>query len=228
VVVIGSLPGAAVAGALVVVPSLWLGGIFRWRGVALVAVIGGIAIVLVGTLSRSGDLEIAAGHVAWMAIFALVAAVTMASIISVWDNQVDLLEAQRAELAVTLSALEEQQQYAEAIVQAVGVGLAATGADGSYSGLNPRHDELMAFSFPDGHSGRAGEVGEIYAVDNHTRLERAQLPSVRAMAGETFTETLWIGKESTTRRAITVSSRPMRGAGGAFAGAVIAYHDSRP
>jgi two-component system phosphate regulon sensor histidine kinase PhoR len=225
VLVIGSLPGAAAAGALVAVPGLWLGGVFRWRGVGLAAVMGVTAIAGSELLQRSGHLQTGTERTTWFVTFGVVAAVAMASTVHVWVGQVVLLEAQRADLADALSQLEEQQQYIETIVRTVDVGLASLGADGSYSSLNPRHLELMGLAFPDGHSGRAGEIGDVFGADNETRIDPDQLPSVRAMEGETFTDTLWIGGDAATRLAIAVSATPIPHPDGTFTGAVIAYHD---
>jgi len=83
----------------------------------------------------------------------------------------------------------------------------------------------MALAFPHGHAGRVGELGEIYAGDNATPVTRDQLPSVRALQGRDFSDTLWCGDAAPTRHAIAVSGRPVLDERGAFAGAVIAYHD---
>ncbi len=224
VLAIGSLPGTLVAGALVVVPGVWLGGVFRWRGVAFAGVVGAVAVALASLLGRSGDLH-TAERISWIFVFGLVAAVATASMISVWTAQVDRLEAHQAALAAALSALGEEQERAATIVHTVDVGLGTLRADGSYISLNPRHAQLMALAYPAGHEGRAGQLGDIYATDNQTRVERARLPSMRAMNGESFTDTLWMGDMPTTRRAIAVSAKPIRDSDGGFAGAVIAFHD---
>jgi two-component system, OmpR family, phosphate regulon sensor histidine kinase PhoR len=219
------MPGAAAAGALVAVPGLWLGGVFRWRGAGLAGAVGAAAIAIAGLLHRSGHLETGVERTAWFVTFGVVAAVAMASVVQAWVAQLALLETQRAELAGALAQLEEQQKYIETIVRTVDVGLASLDADGTYSSLNPRHLALMSVAFPDGHSGEAGAVGEVFAADNQTRIDRAQLPSVRALTGETFTDTLWIGGEPDTRLAVAISANPILDHDGAFAGAVMAYHD---
>ncbi len=224
VLALGSLPGAAVTGALVVVPGVWLGGIFRLRGVALATLMGAVAIGLAEFLSRSSDMEIV-GRMSWIVTVGVIAAVAMASIINVWVGQVERLEAHQSALAAALSALEEEQKRTTAIVHTVDVGLATVRADGSFTALNPRVTELMALAFPSGQSGQAGQLGEIYAADNQTLIEHSRLPSMRAMAGEAFTDTLWIGDQPEARRAVAVSCRPIRDPDGGFAGAVIAYHD---
>lgn len=225
VLAIGSLPGAAVAGALVAVPGVWLGGVFRWRGVGLVAAMGSGAIAAAGILNRSGHLETGVERTAWIVTSGVVASVAMASIINVLVAQVVLLEAQRGELARALARLEQQQKYTETMVHTVDVGLATLDADGTYVSLNPKHLELMEIAFPGRHACRPEELGEVFAVDNQTRVGRDELPSVRALAGESFTDTLWIGRDPATRLAIAVSASPILHPDGSFAGAVIAYQD---
>ncbi|MCW2856823.1 MAG: ATP-binding region, ATPase domain protein [Marmoricola sp.] len=224
VLAIGSLPGAVVAGALVVVPGVWLGGVFRWRGAVVAGLVGAMALALARILGGSGDLQ-DLGRISWILIFGVVAAVATASTISVWIGQVDRLEAHQAALAAALSELGEERERAVTVVHTVDAGLGALGADGSYTSLNPRHAQLMELAYPAGHQGRVDQLGEIYAADNHTRIDRDRLPSMRALDGEPFTDTLWMGDQPTTRRAIDVSSRPVHDSDGGFAGAVIAYHD---
>jgi two-component system phosphate regulon sensor histidine kinase PhoR len=221
---IGSVRGAVVAGALVVIPGAWLGGIFRLRGVSFVGLVGAIALALAGILDRSGALE-AAGRISAIVACGALAAAAAARVVGTWVAQLDRLEAHRAALSAALASLGEEQERAAAVVDTVDVGLGVVGADGSYTSLNPRHAELMAIAYPAGHQGRIGEPGEIYAADNQTRINHSELPSVLAMRGEPCTETLWIGEQPAARRAIYVSSRPIRDFAGGSAGAVIAFHD---
>ncbi len=224
VLVIGNLPAAAAAGALIAVPGIWLGGVFRWRGVAVAAALGLTGILAVEVLSRSGAARSETSPTSWIVTVGVVAAMAMAAIVHVWVAQVDQLQSQQAELTLALARLEEQQRYNATIVRTVDMGLGVVGVDGSYVSLNPRHVELMALAFPDGHLGRSGELGDVFDV-NHERAAHDRLPSVRALHGETFTDTLWFGSEPTTRRAIAVSANPLHDADGHFGGAVIAYHD---
>ena len=225
VLVFDLVPGGAIVGALVAVPALWLGGTNRWRGVLIVATTGVLAVVA-GSLSSSwvasdSTLE----RTAMIVVMAVVVAGAMASCVGVWVQQVALLESQAAELATALSDVRQQRAYVAAIVRTVDVGLAFLTPDGHYASLNPRHQELLALAFPHGHGGWAGELGEIYAADNATPITRDQLPSVRALEGRDFEDTLWCGERAATRHAVAVSGRPVLDESGDFAGAVIAYHD---
>ncbi|MCW2756212.1 MAG: ATP-binding region, ATPase domain protein [Marmoricola sp.] len=222
VLAIGTLPGAVAVGALVVVPGVWLGGVFRWRGVAFAGLVGATALALAQILGGPNELQ-TVGRVSWIFIFGVVAAVATASLVNIWSGQVDRLEAHQAALAAALSALGEERERAVTVVHTVDVGLGALDADGGYTSLNPRHAELMTIAYPTGLG--VDELGEIYATDNQTRIDRDRLPSMRALNGEPFTDTLWMGDQPTTRRAVDVSSRPVQHSDGGFAGAVIAYHD---
>jgi signal transduction histidine kinase len=67
----------------------------------------------------------------------------------------------------------------------------------------------------------------VYAADNATTVGYDDMPSVRAMNGETFNDvTIWVGGgHAPDRRALSVSARPLLDEDGAFDGAVLAYHD---
>jgi signal transduction histidine kinase len=92
--------------------------------------------------------------------------------------------------------------------------------------MNRRHQELMEVGYPDGHSGRAGQVGEVYDADGRTRLAPEQSPSHRAALGEEFDDLrIWIGRDPETRRALSVSARALRTDSGAITGAALGYTD---
>jgi signal transduction histidine kinase len=91
--------------------------------------------------------------------------------------------------------------------------------------MNKRHEAFMRIGYPDGHAGRAGQVGQVYAGDGVTPLAREEMPTYRASQGEEFDDCrLWIGADPLTRRAISVSARSVRD-DGVFAGAALAYKD---
>ena len=225
VLVFHLVPGGAIVGALVAVPALWLGGTYRWRGVLIVATTGAVALTAGSLSSSSVATDSTLARTATIVVMAVVAAGAMASSVGVWLKQVARLESQAAELATALSDVRQQRAYVDAIVRTVEVGLAFLTPDGHYASLNPRQQELLALAFPDGHAGWAGELGEIYAADNATPITRDQLPSVRALEGRDFEDTLWCGERAATRHAVAVSGRPVLDESGDFAGAVIAYHD---
>ena len=169
------VPGGEVAGALVAVPALWLGGIYRWRGVAIAGLTATVGILAEEFLAGP-HFESVLTRTVSIGIMAVVASAAMAAVVGIWIDQVAALESQGAELSSALDDVRKHQSFVEAIVRTVDVGLAYLGPDGSYESLNPRHAELMALSFPHGHTGRAGELGSIFAADNATRVAQDQLP----------------------------------------------------
>ncbi|WP_395690741.1 ATP-binding protein [Nocardioides sp.] len=129
-------------------------------------------------------------------------------------------------LAAANRLIDHQRRLAEAVYDTVDVGLVFIDAAGRYETMNRRHRDFMALAFPDGHEGRAGQLGAVYAADGVTLLERDQMPSYRAVQGEEFDDArMWVGDDPITRRALSVSARTMREPDGTFAGAALAYKD---
>ncbi len=141
---------------------------------------------------------------------------------------VDLSE--RLAFASRLEAAEDQmdaeRRRTEAIYGTVEAGLLFLDANGSYHSFNARHQELMELGFPEGHLGRAGQVGDVFLADLSRRATSEELPTTRAAAGEEFqNEVFWVGADPETRRALSVSARSVRDRLGGFSGAALVYHD---
>jgi signal transduction histidine kinase len=218
-------PGMEAVGVLVAVPAMWLGGIFRWRGVAAVAVLSIVGFALLAPVGLGEPLG-GGTHAASVITLAVLSSGVMVFIVRLTISQLTKLEEQGAELTTALDIAERNRQHLNGIVDTVDIALAAVEPDGTYTSMNPRHRQLLDLVFPDGHEGMAGQAGYVYAADNVTLLTEEQLPSLRATKGESFTDcTMWIGKDPLTRRAISASARPMLDGQGAFVGAVLSYHD---
>lgn len=141
-------------------------------------------------------------------------------------NDVDQQRRRESELAEAVETISHQTHVARAILDTVDVGLLLIDRDGGYEMFNRRMAELLALAFPEGHQGRAGQVGDVFAADAATRLEARECPSARAREGRPFDDyRIWIGADPSCRRAVAVSSRPVLDADGAFAGAALAYSD---
>jgi signal transduction histidine kinase len=125
-----------------------------------------------------------------------------------------------------LETMEIQRLFAAAITESVDIGLVLLDQDGTYLTMNRRHQEFIRLAFPDGHTGRAGQLGELYAADGTTRLTREEMPTVRAAMGEEFDDVVaWVGSDPSTRRAVSVSARAVRGEDGRSMGSALAYKD---
>jgi two-component system phosphate regulon sensor histidine kinase PhoR len=129
-------------------------------------------------------------------------------------------------LAVAAELLDHQRRLAEAVYDSVDVGLVLIDRTGRYETMNRRHHDFMALAFPDGHAGRAGQLGAVYGPDGVVLLSREEMPTYRASQGEEFDDVrMWVGDDSITRRALSVSARTVHDPDGGFAGAALAYTD---
>lgn len=217
------LPGTSV-GLVMIFPAIWLGLQFGRRGVGLA--LGAVLVSLVPAfVVRELDREEVARSGQGLlvtVICSLVVAVTA----EMWFAKVDeAAEAQRMlERAVADSA--DQRRLNEAILNSVDVGLLALDAHGRVSSMNPRQAKLVELGYPEGYEDVGQHKGFVYAADGFTELAREELPSWRALQGETLRDYLiWVGEEPTARRALAVSVSPFFTADGEFDGAVLAYHD---
>ena len=141
-------------------------------------------------------------------------------------NDVDQQRRREGELAEAVETITRQTRVAQAILDAVDVGLLLIDGDGGYEMFNRRQAEFFALAFPEGHRGRAGQVGDVFAADATTRLEAEECPAERARQGQPFDDyRIWVGADPSRRRALAVSSRPVLDEKGAFAGAALAYSD---
>jgi two-component system phosphate regulon sensor histidine kinase PhoR len=218
-------PEASGVGALAVVPAVWLVWQFGFRGVvmatfACVAAMGVPAVAYFGfdgaTLSRSLLDPLVASVMAGVA-WALLTT----------TRQVGEEAARRShELADALQALRHTRAFADGIFESVDVGLILLSKDGEYLATNRKHQEFMELAFPEGHAGKAGQLGEVFAEDGVRRLARHEMPSLRAARGEEFDDIrMWVGADPLTRRACSVSARAVRDEDGSLVGAALAYKD---
>jgi two-component system phosphate regulon sensor histidine kinase PhoR len=212
------------AGLLAVLPALWLGRKFGMRGV-LVAVVGASVLIVVPDLLYLGTSGVNLSRSVLILCVVAWAALAISSALERSEANRETAERGRRELAAALATIEEQRRFSDAILDTVDVGLVLLDADGTYRSMNKRHEAFMRIGYPDGHAGRAGQLGHVYAEDGVTRLTREEMPTYRASQGEEFDDCrLWIGTDPLTRRAISVSARSVRDEG-VFAGAALAYKD---
>ena len=218
-----SLPESTVGVALVF-PAIWLGLQFGRRGVVL-SVVAALAASAPTFLSRSPGL-VELSRMGQVLLLALLSSLIVAVTAELWQTKVvEAAEAQRMlERAVADSA--DQRRFNEAILNSVDVGLLALDAQGRVHTMNPRQERLMALAYPEGHDGSPDQKGYTFAADGFTELAREELPTWRAVHGETLRDYLiWVGEDPGMRRAFAVSVSPFFTASGEFDGAVLAYHD---
>ncbi|GAA1439257.1 hypothetical protein GCM10009641_46540 [Mycobacterium cookii] len=123
------------------------------------------------------------------------------------------------------AAVEAEQRRTEALFESVAVGLLQVDADGAYLAFNNRLSDILDLVYPRGHDGHAGPGAFAYDLDLR-RLPVDELPTVRAARGEQFDDVLlWVGEDPDSRRALSVSARPVRDRFGRLSGAVVAHQD---
>jgi two-component system phosphate regulon sensor histidine kinase PhoR len=196
---------------LVVVPALWLGYAYAVRGAVLTGICT-VTLVMVPGLVYIGPTGMNLSRSVIPTVLAVAVSLALASVIARVRGGQDLIELQR--------------RVGEAILDTVDVGLVLLDGEGRYRTVNRRHHDFMRLAFPDGHRGRAGQLGEVYHEDGETLVQRLEMPTYRATQGEEFDDQLiWVGSDPLTRRALSVSSRVVRDESGVLAGAALAYKD---
>jgi two-component system phosphate regulon sensor histidine kinase PhoR len=215
----------ASSAVFIVLPAFWLGRLLGRTG-ALVTLVA--AVVLVGIPSLS-DVGLSSANLAGATLVPLVASWAALAIASNFEQvrlQQQETERHSDELSDALQVIQHQRRVSDAILDSVDVGLVLLDREGGYEAVNRRHRDFMRLAYPDGHAGRAGQLGQVYGPDGLTMLSRSQMPTVRAMAGEEFDDCrIWVGDDPLTSRALSVSARSVRDHEGRFAGAALAYND---
>ena len=218
-------PEGGGSSVLVVMPAVWLARQFGRAGVTMAIVAVALLDVGPGLLYLGVDGALASRAVLQPLVAGL-AALAVAMSLELLLARTHEVEERGEELERTLAEMGRQKHLNQAVLDTVDVGLVLLGPDGSYQTLNRRQQVFMELAFPGGHEGVAGQLGEVYSEDGTTRLAGEEMPSARAMRGEEFEDyRVWIGPDPDRRRAISVSAQTLRGAGGAFAGAALAYKD---
>jgi signal transduction histidine kinase len=214
------------AGVLAVIPALWLGAVLGRRGAAVALVASLVLMVVPGFVYLGTSMPVVTRSLLIPAV-AVASALAIAAALERARSSLAEARHQQVQLASALATIEDQRRFSEAILDTVDVGLVLLDADGTYRAMNRRHHVFMALAYPDGHAGRAGQVGHVYAAaDGTTPLTRAEMPTYRASQGEEFDDQLlWIGQDPLTNRAVSVSARAVRDEDGTFTGAALAYKD---
>jgi signal transduction histidine kinase len=196
---------------LVVIPALWLGLVYGVRGAAITGV-STVLLVMVPGLIYFGPTGMTISRSVTATVVAVTVALAIANVIQRVRGGQELIEMQR--------------RVGEAILDTVDVGLVLLDGNGRYVTMNRRHHDFMRLAFPAGHSGQAGQLGDVFHEDGETFVEHLDMPTYRATQGEEFDDQLiWVGSDALTRRALSVSSRVVREESGKFAGAALAYKD---
>lgn len=203
-------------------PATWLGLQFGRRGFAT-AVVMAFGVFAVPMILRS-EPAVDVARTVQQLLLAGLCAFAVAATAELWKTKVEeAADAQRMlERAVGDSA--DQRRFNEAILNSVDVGLLALDARGQVHSVNPRHRRFLETA--GGNGGILDQVGRTFGPDGFSALPEHELPTWRAMHGETLRDyVIWIGDSAPDRRAFAVSASPFFTPTGTFDGAVLAYHD---
>ena len=196
---------------LVVIPALWLGYVYGIRG-AVITGVSTVLLVMVPGLVYLGVSGVTISRSITTTVIAVTVSLAIANVIQRVRGGQEVIELQR--------------RVGEAILDTVDVGLVLLDGNGRYLTMNRRHHDFMRLAFPAGHSGQAGQLGDVFHEDGETFVQHEDMPTYRATQGEEFDDQLiWVGSDALTRRALSVSSRVVREESGKFAGAALAYKD---
>ena len=196
---------------LVVIPALWLGFVYGIRG-AVITGVSTVLLVMVPGLVYLGVSGVTISRSITTTVIAVTVSLAIANVIQRVRGGQEVIELQR--------------RVGEAILDTVDVGLVLLDGNGRYLTMNRRHHDFMRLAFPAGHSGQAGQLGDVFHEDGETFVQHEDMPTYRATQGEEFDDQLiWVGSDALTRRALSVSSRVVREGSGKFAGAALAYKD---
>ncbi|MCW2753973.1 MAG: sensor histidine kinase [Marmoricola sp.] len=210
------------AGIVLVFPAIWLGLQFGRRGVY--TTVFTVLATVVGPILVHHERSTGVARTVQELVLASICVGVVTATADMWQSKVaEAADAQRMlERAVGDSA--EQRRFNEAILNSVDVGLLALDAQGRVHSVNPRHQRFL--ETVGGTEGPLDRAGRTFGPDGFTELASEELPTWRAMHGETLRDYLiWIGEDLATRRAFAVSVSPFFTADGGFDGAVLAYHD---
>ena len=176
------------AGVLAVIPALWLGArarSARCRGRAgrrALRAHGGAGVPLPRHLDARGSRSLLIPVVAVASALAIAAALEQARL------GLGGGPAQAGAAGAALATIEDQRRFSDAILDTVDVGLVLLDADGALPGDEPPPPRRSwPLAFPDGHAGRAGQLGHVYAARRRDAARPARrCRPYRASQGEEF------------------------------------------
>ena len=183
----GGLPIALI----LVIPALWCTVLAGRRGAGICWVATALFLGVPALLLPGGDgTSLAVGVLLPFAA---------AGVCYPFSLVLEAVESERAEVG-------HHQRIADAILDTVDVGLVLLDERGRYVMMNKRHQDFMRLAFPEGHDGRAGALGMVFAENGTTALTSEEMPSYRASHGEEFDDArIWVGEDPLTSRALSVS-----------------------
>ena len=215
------------AGVLAVIPALWLGAVLGRRG-AVVALVASLVLMVVPGFLYLGTSMPVVTRSLLIPVVAVASALAIAAALE--QARSGLEEARRKQVQLarrwrpsrTSAASRTRSSTPSTSASCCSTPTAPTAP------MNRRHRGFMALAYPDGHAGRAGQLGHVYATaDGTTPLTREEMPTYRASQGEEFDDQPHLDRPGPAHQPGACRSRraPVRDEDGTFAGAALAYKD---
>lgn len=217
----GTLQGL---GTLAVFPIIWIAASMRSVLWMLVTCFVGPLLITAPTLTEAvrKGFPASTSYSLLLPVLMLTVAVAIRAVTAGLRVQERLLRAQQEQLRKLLAKSQSTERLLSTILDAVNVGIVATGPDAVPVRSNRRFRELLAASgwIPAMSGGQAKLP--FLAQDRRTPVPRERRPLVRAAAGERIDgEVFWLGT-GPSAIALSVVARPVEGPEG---GAVVAFGD---
>lgn len=210
-----------VAAPLVLLPAIWLGLELGIRGV-VVATAAVVAFITVPGMVRTGFDLVAVERLLILVGLACFGGLASNAALARALAAQARAEAREAELAEALTVIERNRRSAQAIFEAVDVGLALLDRDGEPTLINEPFAAFSELARPGGDV----KAGWVFDESGRNRVPMDEVPTARARRGEEFDGVLvWVGEHEGSRRAMSVSARRVEDADGGLAGAAISYTD---
>ncbi len=211
-------------GALVIFPVLWImrSSIPTWA--ALSVTFAGSLLVTAWTLPHPAPAHLLE-HPGVLLLPVVMVSIAVAVRAMELGTRARELEVERKdrEIKGLLQATMDRERVLTAILNTVDVGLTAVDAHGVTT-LTNRQQELFN-RLSAGPDGDPAHAPLLFGADRSTPLPADDGPVHRALTGETFVDQLiWVG-EGHAQRALNTAARPITGADGTIAGALIACSD---
>lgn len=215
----GADPGTA--SPLLVLPALWLGQELGLRGAAIAVTSVLAFLALPGLLSHGTD-AVTLERLLVLPIVAGVGALSISAGLAAARTAQARAEARGEQLEKALVVIERNQRSANAIFEAVDIGLALLDEHGTPTLMNQRLAEFSQLAYPDGDL----DAARVYDETGTTPLAVDDVPTARARRGDEFDDVrVWVGDDERTRRAMSISARRVEDADGELLGAAVSYTD---
>ncbi|GAA4369804.1 sensor histidine kinase [Nocardioides caricicola] len=212
---------AGLAAMLVLLPSIWLGLELGMRGAA-VAVGSVVVFVSVPMLVDRGVSVLSVEWALLLVGLAAFGAFSTSAALAKAQAAQTRAEAREAELALALKTIERNRRSAQAIFEAVDIGLCLLDTNGEAILINQPLIEYTKIAYPD----PALAQSWVYDETGQVHLSVDEVPTARARRGEEFDDVrVWIGEDERCRRAMSVSSRRVEDSDGNWLGAAVSYTD---